>query len=62
MITLFIRPRFVHANVGTAACARALAHTRAHTSMHLSVADSKLCLVIVYLCDDIDLTALEESL
>lgn len=37
-------------------------HAHKRTNLHLSKADSKLCLVIVYLDDAIDLTELEESL
>lgn len=47
-----------HMNVSTAAHT----HTYKYTNLHLSMADSKLCLVIVYLTDAIDLTELEESL
>lgn len=69
VITLFIKLctlllvgaiDFAHIHIEKWAAHRTHAHK--HTNLHLSKADSKLCLVIVYLTDAIDLTELEESL
>lgn len=60
-IIQFMRPCSSHTHTHTM-LALQRAHTYKHTNSHLSMANSKLCLVIVYLTDDIDLTELEESL